>query len=337
MIDWGRSYSAEWRVYRVNRQTWADSEIVDNVDSLSLSRTADGSLLESGTINVTGDFDPDYYRIVMIATQGGEIERVNVTTLLFDLSDGDSNYGVTTSSFDGFSVLYPAAVKAITIGEYTPAGSDGAIYARDLLRTAINAPIEIEGSFTVNDNIVHELGSSVLDCVWNILNAGNFILQVDGYGTVHIMPMPTQPSLVINNSNANMLENEIRNTYDMSEIPNRYVVIDEDIVTVAVNDDPNSPISTVSRGYNVDIIDTTPTLVNGETYSEYANRMLHKASILKEEKTYLREYAPDVYPYSIVRASLIELNGDLRVQSQSINCDNGITVSERSFKETNLW
>lgn len=336
-MEWSRPYSAEWRVFRVNRKTWADAESVSNIDSINVTRTADGSMIESATVSVTGDIQPDYYRLVMVATQGGDVERVNVATMLFDVTDDTINYGSQEKSVDGFSVLYPAATTAITIGEYAPAGADGAKHAAELLEKTINAPVEISGSFTLNDNIVYEVGSSVLECVWNILNSGGFTIQVDGAGIVQIKQTPTEPSLILDTASSVMLQNQIRVASDLSEIPNRYIVIDDSYVTVAVNDSPDSIVSTVSRGYNVDIIDTAPTLINGETYGEYANRMLKKASVLREEYSYVREYAPNVYPYSIVKSSLSNMNGNLRVQSQTITCDHGITVSEKAFKETNLW
>lgn len=336
-MDWTKSYSAEWRVFRVNRRTWADAESVNNIDSISITRTADGSLIESATVKVTGELPSDYYRVVMLANQGGDVARVNVATMLFDVKDDESNYGTRLTSLDGFSVLHPADVAAVTIGEYAPAGIDGAKYAGDLLASAINAPVEIDGSFTLNENIVHEVGSSVLECAWDILNSGNFVIQIDGFGTVHVRPMPSEASLIIDSTKSDILQNEVKHVSDMSDIPNRYVVIDGNIVSVAVNDDPESTVSTVSRGYNVDLIDTSPKLINGETYGEYARRMLKKSSVLREEQAYTREYAPNVYPYSLVKSSLNSLSGDIRVKSQSIKCGKGITVSEKAYKEINLW
>lgn len=336
-MNWSESYSASWRVFRVNRLTWADGEMLSSVDSVSLSKTADGKLLESGSMELTGEFQTDYYRIVMTAEQGSEIERVDVATLLFDVNGGTVNYGTTASKVSGYSVLYPASTMAVTTGEYAPAGVDGVIYVRDLLQSAINAPVVTEGSFTLNDHIVHELGSSVIDAVWSVLDAGDYILQVDGHGTVHIRPKPTEPSLIIDSTNAGLLSNGIEFDSDVSEIPNRYIVIDSGSIVTAVNADTNSPVSTVTRGYNIDVIDKSPTPIDGETYSEYANRRLHQASMLKDTRSYTREYAPNVFPYSIIRGSIDGLLGDYRVESQSIECGNGITVNEKASMETSLW
>lgn len=336
-MEWGRSYTATWRVFRVNRKTWADAEQVSGIDSISVTRTADGALLESGEFDVTGDLVPDYYRIVMTAEQGGEVTRVDVATLLFDITGGEYDYGTTEQSAEGHSVLYPASTTAIVTGEYAPAGVDGARYAGDLLEQTINAPVEVEGSFTLNDHVVHEPGSYVLDAVWSVLDAGNFVIQLDGRGVVHIRPRPTEPSLILDNSNTSLLTNGVNYTTNISEIPNRYIVIDDNNRAIAENNDPNSEVSTVSRGFFVDEVDESPTPINGETYSEYAERQLELLSVMEDERTYTREFVPDVYLYSIIKASIDGLEGDLRVKSQTLKCGNGITITEKAVREEHLW
>lgn len=339
-MRWDQSYSASWRVFRVNRDTWADADIADNVDAVSITRTADGSLLESGGLDVTGELQPDYYRIVMTAEQGGEVVRVDVATLLFDVTGGEVNYNRTATEMDGYSVLYPASVTTIIAGEYAPAGVSGADYAADLLRSAINAPVDVTGSFTLNDAVVHELGSSVLDAVWAVLDAGpdgGYVMQIDGRGVVHIKPRPTEPALELSAENMGLLGNGISFSTDISEIPNRYIVIEGDNRTLAVNQDPASPVSTVSRGYYVDYVDESPTPVDGETLSAYAQRRLHEMSVSKDERSYTREFADGVYLYDIVRASIDGLYGDLRVQSQSVECGKGITIEETAVSEVSLW
>ena len=339
-MNWARSYTSEWRVFRVNRKTWADGEKLSGVDSASITRTADGSLLESGDMEVTGTFETDYYRIVMTAKQGGEVVREDVATLLFDISDGEHDYGTVKNKAKGYSVLYPASTTAVMTGEYAPAGVDGAKYAKELLESAINAPVEVEGSFILNDHIVHEPGTYILDAVWAVLNAGpdgGYVIQIDGRGVVHIRPRPAEPALVLDNAARGVILNGIEYTSDVSKIPNRYIVIDGNNKTLAVNDDPASSVSTVRRGYYVDEVDTSPTPINGETLGEYARRKLRQMSILETEYSYKREYAPTVLLYSKIKASIKGLDGDLRVKSQNIDCGHGIMVSEKATEETALW
>lgn len=336
-MDWSQSYSSHWKVYRVNRKTWADAELVDNVDSVKVSRSAGGDLLESGDMEITGDLMPDYYRLVMVVEQGGDVERVDVATLLFTVTGGERNYRATSSEAEGYSVLYPASKTTMLAGEYAPAGVDGADYAGRLLAESINAPVEVEGSFTLNDNVVHEIGSSVLEAVWAVLTAGGFCIQIDGRGVVHIRPKPSEPVLTIDKSNARLLTNGVKFTTDISEVPNRYVVIEGINRTVAVNEDPNSEVSAINRGYFVDMVDESPTPVNGETLGAYANRRLHELSIMNDERTYTREWSPGVNVFDIVRASIDGLTGDLRVIEQAVECEHGIVIEEKANREVSLW
>ena len=336
-MNWDQSYSAHWRVFRVNRDTWADAEQIDGVDSVSITRTADGNLLESGSIETTGELTQGYYRVVMTAEQSGEVARIDVATMLVNVSSGSENYGRTAQTAEGHSVLYPAEKTTVIAGEYAPAGADGARYAGRLLEDAINAPVIVEGAFTLNEHIVHEIGTSVLSAVWAVLDAGGFVIQIDGRGLVHIRQKPEEPALTIDSRNMRLLSPGVSWETDIAEIPNRYIVIDDNNRTVAVNEDPESIVSTVSRGYYVDSIDESPTPVNGETRSAYARRKLRELSVMKDERSYTREYAPDVTLYSLVRASIDGLRGDLRVQSQAIRCGRGITVEEKAVREVALW
>lgn len=335
-MDWRRSYSAAWRIFRVNRDTWADGEQIAGFDSVSVTRTAGGNLLESGSLEITGNLEPDYYRIVMTSDQGGDMSRVDIATLLFDVKGSAANYGTETQSADGYSVLYPASTTTITNGEYAPAGVDGAAYAGRLLADAINAPVVVDGSFTLNEHIVHEFGSYVLDAVWAVLNAGGYVIQIDGRGVVYIRPKPTEPTLILDSTNMRLLTNGAERTSDISAIPNRYIVITDDLRTMAVNNDPDSTVSTASRGYYVDMVDTSPTPVNGETYSAYASRRLREVSVLEEEYSYEREYFPGAYLYSMIKASLPGLSGDLRITSQTVHCGKGITIDEKAVKEVTV-
>ena len=336
-MNWSNSYTSYWRIYKVNRSTWADGQQINNIDSVSIARTVDGNLLESGSFEATGDVDTGYYRIVMTAEQGGDVERVDVATLLLDVKSGQNDYGTTVHTLEGYSVLYPASVKSVVTGAYAPAGSNGAQYAATLLGSAINAPIQVEGGFVLNDHIVHDVGSSVIDAVWAVLDAGGFVMQIDGRGVVHIMPKPATPSLIIDSTNATLLTNGINFVNDISAIPNKYIVIQGNVITAIENSDSQSEVSTTSRGYSIDLVDESPTPVNGETIGAYAERRLHEESYMKDERKYTREYYPNVYLYSIVTASITGLTGDLRVVSQTVNCGNGITIDETAVREVNLW
>ena len=341
MINWHESYTTVWRLTAVDSNTWADGETVANVESAKLTRTADGALLEAGSIEVTGrDFAPGYYRLSCTAiSTSGDSERVDLCTMLFSGHEAKYDYETELHTINGRSVLYPASVKLLLAGEYAPANVDGAQFVADMLKECLSCPIEVEASFTLNNNVVFEFGSSVLSAVWQVLDAGNCVIQIDGTGTVHIRPMPTQPVLELSAVNARLIVNGIKGEYDLSDVPNQYIAVDEFSTAIAVNDNPDSPTSTVSRGYVQMFLDDSPTPVDGETLERYALRMLQQESTVMDARTYSREYFPGVLPYDVVSGSLssVGLTGNMRVITQSLTCTGGILVNEKAAKEVVLW
>lgn len=341
MINWANSYSTFWRLVSVDPDTWADSRTLENVGSAKVTRTADGNLLEAGSIEVVADdFAPGYYRLMCTAVDtNGASELVNVCTLLLEGASRTYNQGAQVITANGKSVLYPASVRYLIGGEYAPANVNGALYAATLLRECIYAPIEVETGYTLNNNVVFPFGSSVLDAAWMVLNAGNCVMQIDGGGVVHIRSMPTLPSLELSNANARLLVPGIKAEYDLSDVPNQYVAVDEFSTATATNSNPDSPTSIPNRGYVQMFLDESPVPVDGETLERYAQRRLVEESTVRDSRTYSREYQPGILPYDIVRGSIssVGLNGDMRVINQSLNCDGGILVSEKAASEVRLW
>lgn len=341
MIDWARGYQVvNWHLYRVNPDTWADSGEVGGMVSATVSRTEDGEM-DKGTVSLTSDasFSQGWHRIAMTARQGGDIERVDVATLWLDSTGGELNRGSSLLSVNGSSVLHPCASETLETGSYAPKGVDGASFAADLMRASTPAPVTVEGSFNLDEHVVFETGTTVLDAVRLVLDAGGFILQVDGRGSVAVRPRPTDPILVLDASNARLMQLGVTFALDYSEVPNRYIADENGASARAVNDDPNSPTSTASRGWVKDYRDTSPVRVNGETLAAYAARRLMEESTVHDTRSYAREWWPDVHPGSVVRGTIATVGQDglFRVETQQLNCDKGITVEESSYREVRLW
>lgn len=328
-------YAARWRVFAVNRETWADAGELSGVQSMRVSRDASTPLLESGSMVVMGRIDPGYYRITMLVGT----ERVEVATLYFALSEWENDRGAEACDLVGYSVLKPAEGQVMARGAYAPAGCDGAELAADLLRGCIAAPVEVDGSFTLDAHVVFDAGSRVIDAVRLLLDAGGFIIQISGDGTVRIMPKPTEPALALDRDAMGILQCRVTGKSDVSEVRNRWFAADGSSVAVAANDDPDSPTGYQAVGYWNDGYDDSPVRVNGETLEAYAARRLAEQSVIVEERRYTREWVEGVYPGSIVRGSLggHGLYGDMRVTAQSIECDKGVTVEETVEHEERTW
>jgi hypothetical protein len=98
-------------------------------------------------------------------------------------------------------------------------------------------------------------------------------------------------------------------------------------------------VSTVRRGHALDVVDTKPVRINGETLYGYCARKLEEASVYSRSYSYDREWWPDLMPHDIVRAAMPDVGmvGDLRVTRQSLACGHGIVVTERAEMEEALW
>lgn len=347
MVRWERGgYEVEsWRLYRVDRRTWADAGLVSRVNSVTVNRSYgdEDRTIERGDLSldksVRESFDEGYYRVAMTARQGGASDRVDVATLLCSSVSEDVNRGVSDAKVTGRSVLFPASTADMTIGAYAPAGVDGAQWAAGMLRSAINAPVIVTGSFTLDDHVVFDTGTKVLDAVWKVLEAGGFILQIDGRGRVYVTQKPTKPSLDLDLAHARLLQPAVGIELDFSEVPNAYTAIDGDQIETVINDLVGSPTSIPARGWRYDMTDTSPVRVNGETLHAYCGRMLEERSTVLDARNYTREWWPDVLPGNVVRGSIASIGmvGDFRVMSQQIACGVGITVQERSAMEVRAW
>ena len=170
-----------------------------------------------------------------------------------------------------------------------------------------------------------------MDAVWALLRAGGFCIAIEGDGSVHIGPMPSEPSLVLSQASARMLRPEVSYSTPVS-VKNRCIAVLDGKRAVAENRESHDAL-----GLWDDVYDDSPVLVGGETLEGYAARRLEEESVIEDSRTYTRLYSPGVHPFSVVRGSIGGLDGDLRVKSQSIDISHGIKVTETAAREVRTW
>lgn len=318
-----------WRVREIDTATWLPAREVGGVDGVSISRKIgrDAKMLESAMMDVTGTLDEGYYRVELL-DDGGSL--VNVATLLFAPDDFEWKYRQWSGSMSGRSVLAPASERRLSPGAYAPRGVDGAQWCVDTLSSVMDAPVTSEGSFSLAQHVVFDLGDSYLDAVWAVLDAAGWCMQVSGDGTVTVREMPSEPSLVIDSANSGLLMPNFSRSMPIEDVPNVLRVFDGATEYVAENDDPTSPTSIPSRGRRIEEVEEDPTLREGETYGQYARRRLAELGDICEEMDIEREWVDGIMPYDVMQANLAESGtvGDYRVMSQTVRCGNGITVGE---------
>ena len=138
--------------------------------------------------------------------------------------------------------------------------------------------------------------------------------------------------------------------HDLYQVPNVVEVVYSNggkcYYAKAVNDDENSPTSTISRGREIRYRETNPNL-GGSTESipsqsqidEYAEKLLKEMSTLEYTVSYRHAYCPvrvgDCVRLNYTRAGI--KNVKAKVISQDISCEPGCPVSEKAVFTTKLW
>ena len=336
MADWSRAYSATWRVRRVDPATWESVEEVAGITSVAISRSSTDAL-ESADLQIstvgTGGVRGGWVRVEAEIEQGGEFEVVPIATVL--LADGTDTFsrGWRTTSAKGLSVLWPATKRHFLRGQTAPKGTDGAAWCAEQLRACIAAPVSADGSFKLSDHVVFKSGQTILSGVWQVLDAAGWRLRVNGRGEVSVCAPATDTALDVTPSN---VMDGIELDAALTDVPNVYVAIEGTRAHYARNTDPSSPTSTVSRGYVVEQVDAAPKRIDGESFEGYAERKLTELRTqVVREYSWTRDFAPDVVPGDLVRARIPSagIDGALRVTSQTLDCKNGLVVSETAALE----
>ena len=109
-----------------------------------------------------------------------------------------------------------------------------------------------------------------------------------------------------------------------------------------VNDDPNSPTSTVNRGREIVHRETDPQFSGEPTnrqVKDYATSLLSQLSSVEYTISYSHGYCPvrlyDCVRLNYERAGLMDIKA--KVTRQSIECKPGCKVTETAVFTTNLW
>ena len=170
-----------------------------------------------------------------------------------------------------------------------------------------------------------------------------YSLGVDELGRVIFTPdqdtNSLQPILTYTDDNSSILQPDFDVSRDLYGIPNVLEVIytKEDgsyIYSKVVNDDPNSPISTVTRGREVMQRITNPDIFGSPTpvqLDDYAKQTLRNLSTLEYTLTYTHGYCPvrvgDCVLINYNRAGLT--NQKAKVIRQNIKCEQVVKLKKQ--------
>ena len=352
MVDWLSSMQQTFEYYIVNPATWKDAKKIENVKSCSISRDSDSGILGSASINITESVGECYVRIYLITIQNGTKERHPLGTFLVQTPSTSFDGKVRNLSMDAYTPLLELKETKPPLGYSVMKGTNIMTIARQLTQENTRAPV-VPASCDTNlfSDFVAETDDSWLTFLTDLLLNAKYSYDLDEMGRILFAPeqdtASLQPVWTYNDDdNSSILYPSLNMDHDLYGIPNVVEVIYSHgngyYYSRVVNDDPNSPTSTVNRGREIIHRVSDPDLIGDPTENqidEYANRLLRELSSLEYTITYTHGYCPvrvgDCVRFNYSRADL--KNVKAKVISQTIKCEPGCPVTEKAVFTNRLW
>ena len=351
MVNWLGTMQQTFEYYIVDPGTWKDISKVENVISSSINRDASAETLGSASINVNEPLGECYIRIYLITIQNGVREKHPLGTFLVQTPSYSFDGKTKNITLDAYTPLLELKENYPPLGYSLLKGENILSMAYRIAREQTRAPIYE----TANNQVLHTNFVAATDDTWitflnDLLANAEYKFGLDELGRILLLPdqdtRSLQPVWTYTDDNSSILYPDLDIDHDLYGIPNVVEVIysngNEYYYGEAVNDDSNSPISTVSRGRRITHRVTNPGVLGNPTQAqiqEYAEQLLRELSTLEYTITYKHGYCPvrlgDCVRLNYKRAGL---NGvKAKVISQTIDCVPGCPVTEKAVFTAELW
>lgn len=351
MVNWTESMQQTYEYYIVDPKTWADTKKLDNVKSCTISRDSEVDTLGSATIDITESVGESYIRVYLVTIQNGVTEKHPLGTFLVQTPSSSFNGKVRSVSMDAYTPLLELKESHPPIGYSILKDSNIMEYAYLTTRENSRAPVvKAVCSDTLNGDFVSNTEDTWMSFNKDLISNAKYEYALDELGRILFSPKQDiaslQPVWTYNDDNSSILYPDLDMKHDLYGIPNVVEVVyskgKDYFYAKVVNDDVNSPTSTINRGREIVYRDTNPNLAGTPTemqIQEYANMLLRNLSSVEYTITYTHGYCPvrlgDCVRLNYSMAGLTDIKA--KVISQSIKCKPGCEVTERAVFTTKLW
>lgn len=353
MIDWTKSMQQTFEYYIIDPGTWKDMKRLDNIKTSSINRDSTVDTLGSATIDITESIGECYIRTYLVAVQNGIEYRIPLGTHLVQTPSSSFNGKIKNVSMDAYTPLLELKENPPPLGYSLLKDVNVMENAYLIAREHARAPIvKAESDKTLYGDFVANTDDTWLTFIRDLISNAKHELALDELGRILFSPKQDtaslQPVWTYTDDNSSILLPDLSLDHDLYGIPNVVEVVysktgDGDIYSArVVNDDPNSPISTVNRGREIIHRVIDPDMVGDPRegqIQEYAEQLLKELSTLEYTITYTHGYCPvrmgDCVRFDYSRAGL---NGvKAKVISQNIKCEPGCPVTEKAVITNKLW
>ena len=351
MPDWTKSMEQTFEYYIVDPGTWKDKQRIRNVKSCTITRDGEADTLGSATIDVTESLGECYIRVYLITIQNGIREKHPLGTFLVQTPTSTFDGRVRNVSMDAYTPLLELKENPPPIGYSIFKGSNVMDNAYQIVREHVRAPVvKSETDDKLYNDFVANTDDTWITYTRDLIANAKREFALDELGRVLFAPVQDiktlQPVWTYDDDNSSILYSDVTIDHDLYGVPNVVEVIYSSgsihYYSRVINNDENSPISTVNRGREITHRVKNPDLNGYATQrqiDEYAERVLREMSSLEYTVTYTHGYCPvrigDCVRLNYEKADLVNVKA--KVISQSIKCEPGCLVTEKAVFTVKLW
>lgn len=351
MVDWTSTMQQTFEYYIVDPKTWMDKKKIDNVRNCTINNDLEADTLGSASIDLNESIGECYVRVYLITIQNGVREKHPLGTFLAQTPSSSFDGKTTEVSIDVYTPLLELKENPPPIGYSILKDTQIMDVAYRLVRENARAPVvKASDDDALLSDFVSNTDDTWISFLSDLIANANYNFGLDEIGRILFLPKQDtaslQPVWTFDDGNSSILYPDLNLDHDLYGIPNVVEVLysNENAYCYAriVNDDPNSPISTISRGREIIHRVTNPS-VNGiptQTQIEvYAEQLLRELSTLEYTVSYTHGYCPvrigDCVRLNYERAGIIDVKA--KIISQSIKCEAGCPVTEKAVFTKKLW
>lgn len=351
MPNWSESMQQTFEYYIVDPNTWKNVRKIENVKSSSIKRDSKTDTISSATIDVDDLLGESYVRIYLVTIQNGITEKFPLATVLVQTPSSNFDGKSRKVSMDAYSPLLELKDNLPPLGYSILKGENILSIAYRLVRELVRAPVvETECSTTLFSDFVADPSDTWITFLKDFIANAKYSFDLDEMGRILFMPeqdiSSLQPVWEYTDDNSSILLPDITMDHDLYGIPNVVEVVyssgNENYYARVVNDDPNSPTSTVNRGREILHRVTNPNNIGSPTSNQikkYAEQLLKELSSVEYTISYTHGYCPvrvgDCVRLNYERAGITDVKA--KVICQSIKCTSGCQVTEKAVFTNKLW
>lgn len=351
MPDWSQTMIQTYEYYIVDPGTWKDETRIGTVKTCTINRDSTVETRGSATVDIVESLGECYIRVYLVTIQNGVTEKHPLGTFLIQTPSSKFDGKMKSVSMDAYTPLMELKENSPPLG-YSLLKDDTIMdNAYIIVRDNVRAPVvSCESKETLFTDFVANTDDTWLSFVSDLVANDKKYLDLDEMGRILFSPeqdtASLQPIWTYTDDNSSILYSDISIEHDLYGVPNAVEVIysnnSDYFYAKVVNDDENSPISTISRGREILHRVTNPDLPGIPTQKQieqYAEQLLRNLSSLEYTVTYTHGYCPtrlgDCVRLDYSRAGLRNIKA--RVISQSIKCESGCPVTEKAIFTMKLW